>query len=1697
MAIKEQITLEPLCKENVTVTGQMVAEFIDRLQRAKANKQAIPSWKTLIPKQVYSTINLKLHSKGKTLLHDGSFEENVANLRALYPQIGDKKLSSLTPEEAMNAFINDLIRYFKEFKYPMTEEAIDAYSTYVQKTWTGYGIPGGRDLDEIDEEQSRPFIEAIMKFYKEKAVNFKFFGILHQYLLGKKSGVLSTNIAPCQTINEFMFKLSSFFGEALMIVQFVENLNNLPAGYRDSMPKKGKEGAEQSTVNALVDERVKPPCKFCGRPAHTRYCGFQPSPQYSTHPLVKMLDGRPFIGSDVQRRLQRAYRYKDGVLVAHPLQMIPFRETLQLDQESGKEFLVATHEGPPRPPEGKGSKRSFGNRTEFTKKVSFGETTTIPQYDIIKEDLSYLFLNQTFDVNTASQEQLITAEAVSSDDENKKLKTNKVLIDTGAIHYNFITLDIVRRFKLKRIKLIKSIFTSSIHGTEENTHCVFLDTVIKYKDKSCIMPHQQFIIIKDMAQYELIIGLNDIRHYDLTGHLRSYFLAREKDRENTPWVYNLSTGGTENKAAADSGSRQKPVPTQTGDTPTPGRGDDGSIQVYPKDLFMSPLDNDDHIEDLSEESPWSRYFNTVNDNNKIDQMSRDFKSKSSDQKPKWEFKIEGNAAVQATLRQLLEANRDCFATTVSPIPAKIKPFAFDVDHDGWNAEKANKARARLQSAAKNAAIAQFVNQAIADNVIAASDAPAWSQVLLTPKPNGTWRFCLDYRTLNKYTKSAGWPIPNIQDVLANIGSHNPKFFAVMDCTSGYHQMPIEEQCQKYTTFTTFMGNYKWLRAPMGPKNIPSLYQKVMATEIFPDMIHRILEVYLDDLITWSKTLDELTKNLQLIFDRLRSYNLTLNPEKCRFGMSEVEYVGHLINEHGITFSNNKKALVADFPKPENIGTLKSFIGLGSYFRRHIRNFAEIIHPLNEMCEGYNKKKKGLKLEWNEVTSKAFTDTQEAIVNCQMLYYREPSAPLRLYTDASDYGIGGYLCQVIDNIEYPIAFISKTLSKAEKKWSVYEKEAYAIFYALRKWEHYLQGVKFTLFTDHRNLTFLEKDPSPKVQRWRIAVQEYDFDVAFIEGVKNVIADGFSRLCPEDLEVDLEQPIQTIAMFLDSYPQEEVAIDKLIFLPSINEKEKIRSIYRITPEYEWEAKSCLSDHATELNILNSRILGQPRQNKNWEEKPDIVGLNSLLEVKELKHYHIPTEYYNIISACHNSEVGHWGVEETITKVKEYLNRHKDKFKDLVWLGLRKDIDNFIKKCPCCQLNRDQKFQINTKQYTTSKFGLFKNLSIDAIYVPESRNHEKYFLVIIDACSRYVTLHPLRDLSAESASGIIMKHMHRFGIPLQICTDNSTQFKSVFEEMLSILSIHDYKIQPYSHQENSLVERANKEVLRHLRNFIFNSKVIANWPDFISQVEQIMNSHVSKSTGVAPVDMVFAGQVDLNAGKLFPQTPHPEQVPMSEYMKKLIDQQDQLMKISLKNQHDTDMFHMNKKSIKSITEFPIDSFVTVSYENDEHRPPTKLHNKRRGPFRVISKSTREEGDVYTCKDLVTHKEHDFHVKMLHPFHYDVLRTNVEEVATVEKHYFTVEKVISHKWIDPELALTSKGRNANNLLIEVKWVGYDKPEWNRYNEPSIKKVQEVINYLAQNGLNHLIPIQFRTEQKVKRSQPVQRGRRKRRRTS
>ena len=387
------------------------------------------------------------------------------------------------------------------------------------------------------------------------------------------------------------------------------------------------------------------------------------------------------------------------------------------------------------------------------------------------------YIHNVFNPLSAEAEEIVTAEVFGDTSHGPDSCTlDKVLIDSGAIHYNYISKECVRRCKFKRFNLDKSINIHSIHNTEISTQYVYLTTALKYKEEKIGIENVKFIIL-DKSPYDIIIGLEAIRYYNLTTYLKTYFQAQENVRRIlTPLVNTLSSGSAGNNVATDSEARPKPVPTQTRETPMLERVN-STIDVYPKDLFLDPADNADHIEILMVENPWSKYFNDT----LVDRTSKDYPSDKSKGEPTWEFQIEGTEADKVTLKKLLEENRDIFATTVNATPAKVKPFSFEVDQVGWNTERANKARARLNSVAKDAAIEKFLKQAIADRVIAPSDAPAWSQVLLTPKPNGSWRFCLDYRMLNTYTRSKGWPIPNIQDVLAKIGSYNPKFFAVMDC----------------------------------------------------------------------------------------------------------------------------------------------------------------------------------------------------------------------------------------------------------------------------------------------------------------------------------------------------------------------------------------------------------------------------------------------------------------------------------------------------------------------------------------------------------------------------------------------------------------------------------------------------------------------------------------------------------------------------------------------------------------------------------------------------------------------------------------------------------------------------------------------------------------------------------------------------
>jgi len=206
----------------------------------------------------------------------------------------------------------------------------------------------------------------------------------------------------------------------------------------------------------------------------------------------------------------------------------------------------------------------------------------------------------------------------------------------------------------------------------------------------------------------------------------------------------------------------------------------------------------------------------------------------------------------------------------------------------------------------------------------------------------------------------GEVLPRIRELLHRIGSKNAKFFAVMDLTSGYHQAPLDPESIPYTAFVTSRGVFEWVRVPMGLKGAPSYFQRELSMTVLKGLLGYGVELYLDDVIVYGSTEEEFLDNLKRVFQRFQEFNITLNPKKCRFGMKSIEYVGHIIDEHGIRFSKEQTDKVLNFNEPIMVKDLMSFMGLVNYFGDHIPHLAEKLKPLRDMEKESRKSKK---LNW--------------------------------------------------------------------------------------------------------------------------------------------------------------------------------------------------------------------------------------------------------------------------------------------------------------------------------------------------------------------------------------------------------------------------------------------------------------------------------------------------------------------------------------------------------------------------------------------------------------------------------------------------------------------------------------------------------------------------------------------------------------
>ena len=389
-------------------------------------------------------------------------------------------------------------------------------------------------------------------------------------------------------------------------------------------------------------------------------------------------------------------------------------------------------------------------------------------------------------------------------------------------------------------------------------------------------------------------------------------------------------------------------------------------------------------------------------------------------------------------------------------------------------------------------------------IIRRSDSPWSSPLHMVPKNSGGWIPCGDYRRLNDVTTADRYPVPHIQDFASQLAGAS--IFSKIDLVRGYHQIPVAADDVSNTAVITPFGLFEFVRTPFGLKNAAQTFQRLMDTVCNGlDFVF----VYLDDILVSSTSAEQHMLHLREVFHRLSTHGLVINVSKCQFGATTIDYLGHQITSQGAIPLPAKVEAIRTFARPTTIKGLQQFVGMLNFYHRFVPNAPRIMRPIYDALAG-----KPMTLKWSDELDEAFTTAKEALAQATMLVHPHADKPTALTVDASGTAVGAVLEQNSDGSDWkPVAFFSRKFRPAEQNYSAFDRELLAAYLAIRHFRYFLEGRCFTLFTDHKPLTFaISKisDPwSPRQQRHLAYVSEFTTDVRHIEGKSNTVADTLSR------------------------------------------------------------------------------------------------------------------------------------------------------------------------------------------------------------------------------------------------------------------------------------------------------------------------------------------------------------------------------------------------------------------------------------------------------------------------------------------------------------------------------------------------------------------------------------------------------------
>jgi len=694
---------------------------------------------------------------------------------------------------------------------------------------------------------------------------------------------------------------------------------------------------------------------------------------------------------------------------------------------------------------------------------------------------------------------------------------------------------------------------------------------------------------------------------------------------------------------------------------------------------------------------------------------------------------------RSKLSQLVQSYSDVFSTGEYDLgQTDLARHTIDT-----GSERPVKQALRRQPYSHLESIDKQVQDMLKAGIIEPSQSPWVANVVMVTKKDGNPRFCVDYRRLNDCTVKDFYPLPRIETCLDTLGGS--KYFSTFDLRSGYHQLLMDPADADKTSFVTRTGRYQFRVLPFGLCNAGATFQRIMDIAMSGLNFTTCL-VYLNDIIVYSRTIDDHLVRLEQIFVRLRMAKLKLKPSKCKLIRTSVEFLGHVVSDKGVSTDPAKIKAVADWPRPVNVSEVRSFLGLCSYYRRFILGFASIAAPLHKLTG------KNVRFYWNNECESAMKKLCSSLVSAPILAMPIDEGGYVLDTDASQFAIGAILSQRQDGVEKVIAYASRVLNDAEKNYCVTRKELLAVVFYTKHFRHYLLGRPFQIRTDHAALQWLGKTPTPIGQqaRWLDILGEFDYKVLHRPGRVHQNADALSRRPCRQCGVDSEVGII----------EEDNVVLCAIHLGDVHADD----------QSPWSLSSMVAATVDdpELQVVTSwfgESVGKPPWNsvigcsrvikQFWKQFGSLKLENDVLYkewfdrtgVREGWRLIVPLGLRDqFVKIAHGGSTGgHLSVEKSIDQVR----------KRAYWPDLVNDVNRIVRSCPQCVCYHRGSAPRNGPLQISPVGEPWERVSIDTTGPhPRSRNGKCYILTMVDHFSKWAEAWAIPNHEAATIAKVLIE-------------------------------------------------------------------------------------------------------------------------------------------------------------------------------------------------------------------------------------------------------------------------------------------------------------------------------------------------------